>query len=553
MPELRPPQQQAIDKSYEWFRTKSGDPLISMATGVGKGKTIAQICSDSQKYKNQHVLVVVHSKELVEQDFLELRELCPEIHAGIYCAGLGKKQIRNVTFASIQSICKIKQTPFFDLVIIDEVQAVNDEKENSMYAAFIARLRVANPNLRCLGLSATVFRMGSGLLYEGKNRLFEGLAYEYTIADGVRDGYLVPLISKASLVQGDTSNIGISQGDFKIAEAENEFDRQALTEKALDEVFKYGADRKAWVFFCITVKHAEHVRDALRLRGVTAECVSDKTPSAQRKHILTDYKAGKIRALCSVNIVAVGFNATCVDLIAVLRPTLSPGWHIQALGRGTRLHPGKKNCLVLCFAGNLERLGPVTHVVPPPRGKRPSKEDNAGRVCPKCESVSGRDAKECEDCGFQFPIIARKVKHSRVATTVDAMSDEPLVSNMPIWLDVKAVHYEIHKKVNSANTLKCLYRTQAQWIIQWVAFASDKVYARQKAAEWWKARAGLSPVPVSADEALRRIDELGSVKTSRIRVKKEGKYFNILAYDLIAQTSNNLSSGNLGASHVNAS
>lgn len=551
MRQLRPPQRKAIDAIYDFFQTKDGNPLLSMATGVGKGMVIAQLCEDSQRWKNQYVICCVHSKELVEQNYRELYELCPEIHAGIYCAGLGRKQIRNVTFASIQSICKIKQTPYCDLLIIDEVQALDDEKDNSMYASFIARLHNANPDLKCVGLSATVWRTGSGLLYEGKNRLFEGLAYEYSIADGVKDGYLVPLISKHSKIQGNRDNIGVSGGDFKIQEAETEFNRNALTEAALDEVMKYGADRKAWLFFCITVKHAEHVRDALRLRGIDAECVSDKTPSADRDRILSNYKAGKIRALCNVNIASVGFNATIVDLICMLRPTLSPGWHIQSLGRGCRLHPGKKNCLVLDFAGNLQEIGPVTHVIPPARGKRPSKDEYAGRVCPKCESVSSRDAIECEDCGFVFPVIHRKIKHSRVASNIDAMSNEPVVSSAPVWLNVQSIHYEIHVKTNSPNSLKVLYRTEAQWILTWIAFASEKPYARQKAAEWWRARGGLAPVPETAEAALGRINELAALKTKRIMVKKEGKYFNVLAVDLMrVEAPVIMQTGNIGQSAV---
>jgi DNA repair protein RadD len=162
--------------------------------------------------------------------------------------------------------------------------------------------------------------------------------------------------------------------------------------------------------------------------------------------------------------------------------------------------------------------------------------------------VSGRGALECEDCGFQFPVIVRKVKHSRTATIANAMSDEPLITNVAQWFNVKSIHYEIHTKPNSANSLKCLYRTDAQWVLSWIAFASDKPYARQKAAEWWKARGGLDPVPPTAEDALKRIDELARIRTRRIKVKKEGKYFNILQHELVQAESNKITSGNLGAS-----
>lgn len=547
MRELRYYQRNAIENTYDWLRSNDGNPLISMATGTGKSTVIAKICEDAMQYENQHVIICTHSKELVKQDHEELYELCPEIHAGIYCAGWGKKQIRPITFASIQSICRIKETPYCQLLMIDEAQLVNDGKESSMYVQFIERLKLVNPDLRAIGLSATPYRVGSGMLCEGEGRLFHGVSYEYTIAQGVKDGYLAPLISKASLVQGDTSKIGITAGEYNLKQAENEFDRNALTEAALDEVFKYGADRRAWLFFCITVDHANHVRDALRARGITAESVSDKTPEMERNRILNDYKAGHVRALTNVNIAAVGFNAPRVDLIATLRPTLSPGWHVQALGRGTRLFPGKENCLVLDFTSNLASIGPVTHVQPPKRGKRISPDDQAGRICPKCQSVNERGATECGDCGHVFPIVERKLKHTRSASNVHAMSDEPVISSTPQWLKVQAVHYDVHTKYGGSDSLKVMYKTEAQWVYSWVCFGHAKDFPRRKASEWWIARGGRQPVPPTARDAMVRLAEVSGFKTQRIRVKKNGKFDEIVAWDLVpSQTNLRVESGNLG-------
>ena len=60
-----------------------------------------------------------------------------------------------------------------------------------------------------------------------------------------------------------------------------------------------------------------------------------------------------------MGVLTTGFNAPAVDLIAMLRPTKSAGLYVQMVGRGSRLSPGKENCLVLDFAGNIETHGPI--------------------------------------------------------------------------------------------------------------------------------------------------------------------------------------------------
>ena len=45
-----------------------------------------------------------------------------------------------------------------------------------------------------------------------------------------------------------------------------------------------------------------------------------------------------------------------------VRPTKSPGLWLQMLGRGMRLSPGKTDCLVCDFAGNIRPLGPATEI-----------------------------------------------------------------------------------------------------------------------------------------------------------------------------------------------
>jgi len=63
--------------------------------------------------------------------------------------------------------------------------------------------------------------------------------------------------------------------------------------------------------------------------------------------------------MVNVGVLTTGFDFPEIDLIIMLRPTNSPVLWVQMLGRGTRPADGKENCMVLDFAGNTPRLGPI--------------------------------------------------------------------------------------------------------------------------------------------------------------------------------------------------
>jgi DNA repair protein RadD len=173
------------------------------------------------------------------------------------------------------------------------------------------------------------------------------------------------------------------------------------------EVIAWAEDRKAWLFFCAGVDHAIAIRDVLRDEGIAAECILGETPKQEREQIIADYKAGKIRALTNANVLTTGFDYPNIDLIAMLRPTMSPGLYVQMAGRGMRPKEHTDHCMVLDFAGVVEAHGPITAVQPPKKpgegtGEAPSKP------CPECNEICHLSVRECPSCGFQFPAPAQK-------------------------------------------------------------------------------------------------------------------------------------------------
>ena len=120
---LRPYQRDAIDALYAYFAEHTGNPLVIMPTGTGKSVVIASFIRQAiESYRDTRVLVLTHVKELIQQNFLALMRAWPEAPAGIYSAGLSRRDIRaQILFAGIQSIHRhAYKVQRCDLVLIDE-------------------------------------------------------------------------------------------------------------------------------------------------------------------------------------------------------------------------------------------------------------------------------------------------------------------------------------------------------------------------------------------------------------------------------------------------
>jgi DNA repair protein RadD len=157
--------------------------------------------------------------------------------------------------------------------------------------------------------------------------------------------------------------------------------------------------------------------------------VTGETPSAERDRILTDFKAGRIRALTNANVLTTGFDAPGIDLVAMLRPTMSPGLYVQMAGRGLRIAPGKTDCLVLDFAGVVEQHGPITAVRPPP--KKGDKQGEAPvKVCDHCQEICALSVRVCPACGEAFP---EPVKPALKLHNLDIMGVEGVDMEVSAW------------------------------------------------------------------------------------------------------------------------
>jgi len=390
--ELRPYQRAAIDGITSYFEHMHGNPLVVMPTGTGKSVVIAGFVREAfEGWPDTRILMLTHVKELIAQNFAALIRSWPEAPAGIYSAGLNKRDIgAQILFAGIQSIAKkAYHVQRCDLVLIDEAHLIG-RGDAGMYRKFLSDLHQINPQLKVIGFTATPYRMDSGMLHHGEGRIFTDIAYEAKILEMFEAGYLSPVTTNPTTTTLDITGVGTRGGEFIAGQLEKAVMAGDQTALAVQEIVTLGRDRGSWLAFCTGVDHAIQVRDEIRKHGIDCETVTGETPPAERDRMLRAFKAGKLRALTNANVLTTGFDAPGVDLIALMRPTKSVGLYVQMIGRGTRLAEGKEDCLVLDFAGNVTLHGPIDKIDVQKNAKTAGDGEAPKKECPQCAVMSSR-------------------------------------------------------------------------------------------------------------------------------------------------------------------
>jgi DNA repair protein RadD len=520
---LRDYQQKAIDQLYSWFEAgNEGNPCLVLPTGSGKSHIVAALCKDAlQKWPETRILMLTHVKELIEQNAEKMRLHWPGAPMGIYSASIGRRQLGEpITFAGIQSVrTKSKDLGHIDLVLIDECHLVNHKDEGG-YRSLLGELKAINPHLRVIGLTATPYRLGHGLITD-KPAIFDDLIEPVSIEELVHKGHLSKLQSKVTASKLDTTGVHKRGGEFIEAELQAAVNTDANNIAAVEEVIWLANQRKAWLFFCAGVKHAQAVADTLNAYGIVAECVTGDTPKAERERILTLYKAGKIQALTNANVLTTGFDYPDIDLIAMLRPTMSASLYVQMAGRGMRPKSHTDHCLVLDFAGVVSTHGPITNVQPPKKagsgdGKAPVK------VCDVCHELCAISALKCPACDNPFP---PPVKKELVLHMDDIMGIQGLELEVTSWSWRKHLGRTSGKEMLAVTYYGGLSDPP---VTEYLPVLHDG-YAGQKAAQTFVTiarQAGVEKHAQGLDEAVASMK--GSCPPTLVEYKKDGKFFRVI-------------------------
>jgi DNA repair protein RadD len=521
MLELRPYQRAAIDGLYNYWSDKKGDnPIIVAPTGSGKSLIIAHLIKDAMSYPGTRVLILTHVKELLEQNASELVALYPEADVGFYSASLKKKVLRKpITFAGIQSIHKkaYQMVPAPDLVIVDEAHLI-PKNYGTRYNKFLSDLRICNRGVKVVGLTATPYRLDSGWLHEGDNAIFDGIAYDIPVADLMEQGFLAPVISKSGVKTIDLSNVGKRGGEYIESELAKAASDPELVTETVAEIVRYGAERKAWLVFACGVNHAELLRAEFETHGIAADVVTGSDGMSARADKIERFRRGGSKCLINVNVLTTGFNVPHVDLVAIVRATESTGLYIQIVGRGTRIAPGKDNCLVLDYGDNVMRHGFIDQIKPKIKGRT---EDGEAPVkkCPECLTVNHAAVRVCIECGHQFP--PPQFNHGTKAYSGAMISTQVQAE----WVDVDDVGYSRWRKEGKPDSIRVTYYCGLIKVSEWLC-PDHGGYASER---YEKRMPSLGASAMTTEDAMQECDHW--IKPRRIKVKPNDKFHDIVQLD----------------------
>lgn len=527
--QLRDYQNEAVNSVINYFYEKNGNPVIAMPTGTGKSLVIAGLVEKVMRsWAGQRIIVLTHVKELIEQNADKLQQLWPTAPMGIYSAGLKERDtVMPIIFGGVGSVKNcVQMFGKRDLLIIDECHLLSP-KADTTYQNVIAELQEVNPFLKTIGLSATPYRLGQGKITDGG--LFTDICCDMTGVEPfnkfIREGYLSPLIPRRTKVerQSDITEIG-ANGDFSGAALEADAAQKDITYQALIELCEVGENRNSWLIFASTVEDADFIEKTLISFGVATAAVHSKMPRKECDKRIAAFKAGTLRCLVNMGMLTTGFDHPPLDLIGMLRRTMSPGLWVQMLGRGTRPSPDtlKENCLVLDFAGNTRRLGPINDPVIP-RRKGKGGGDAPCRICEACGTYNHAAARICVYCEEEFTFAPKIVS--------EAGTDELIKSDLPVveWFDVMQVYYYLHEKPGSPSQIKVDYYCNGG-LHKFTEFVrlEHTGFASKWSRDWWRARFPGDYVPETTTEALKLITQLHV--PNKVKVWLNKKYPEITGY-----------------------
>jgi ATP-dependent helicase IRC3 len=345
--DLRPYQRAAVEAVLAARRAGKRRLLVHLPTGAGK----TVIFSHLAQLARRQVLVLAHREELLTQARDKLQRALGGA-AGAPVVAIERGELRappdaRVLVCSIRSLhegrlAKVLRGRDVGLIVYDECHHAAAEDNLRV----LRQLGVFEPTFTgtLLGFTATTSR-GDGQALE---HVFEEIVYSRALPELIEDGFLAPMRGYRIATTADLRQLSATGLDFdeeQLADAVDIEERNALVARSIQELAR---DRRT-IAFCVTVNHARHLAHALNALGVPAGIVHGAMPGEARAAALADFRAGRVQVLTNVGVLTEGFDDPGVSCVAMARPTRSEGLYAQCVGRGTRLHPGKADCLVLDF------------------------------------------------------------------------------------------------------------------------------------------------------------------------------------------------------------
>jgi superfamily II DNA or RNA helicase len=427
--DLRDYQKKGIMEIRQAYRRGAMSVCYTLPTGGGKTILFSHITEQAYK-KGKSVFILVHRDNLLGQASEKLTEI--GIRHGVISPRYPQLRYR-VQVASVQTLVRrLNQFNCPDLIIIDECHhaASNTWKKIIEHYA----------SARILGVTATPVRLDG----KGLGNYFEELIIGPNIKDLVSDGYLShPLIYAPSVP--DMVGAKRTAGDYNRRSSFEKMRNKHITGCAVSHYTKLCPGEPA-IAFCVSIEHANIIRDQFRGAGYKSEALHSKIPENLREKYINDLGKGRINVLTSCDIVSEGTDIPILRASILLRPTMSVGLYMQQVGRALRPYPGKPNAIILDHAGNCLRHGLPTDRIEwmLTKDKIKFEHDIEVRRCPICFCIH-KPSSTCPECGHVY-VVKKKRKQ------IEQKEGELKLINKQ----------EVQKKLEKANNLKEIHKIAKQ-------------------------------------------------------------------------------------------
>lgn len=347
----RPYQSEALSAIYAAYETGVNRQLLVLPTGTGKtvcfALLIRQFLADGRR-----ALVLAHRDRLIQQAAQKINQVVDWQDIGIVKAEQNRRNAACVV-ASVQTLARqrrLNSMPKFDLVIIDEAH----RSAAKTYQRIINH--VVGPQTLLLGVTATPDRSDGG----GLDKVFQEIVYEMSLLDAIEQGFLVDLRAIRVTIDADFSKLHTRKNtdginDYREDEIVDLMESANWYNHVSESWFKFASDRPT-IVFVPRVKMAYYLAEHLREKGVPAAALDGSSPLSVQRATVADFEAGRLKVLVNCDLFVEGADIPSISCVVMARPTKSRIVYSQAVGRGTRLSPGKTDCLILDLVGASNRL-----------------------------------------------------------------------------------------------------------------------------------------------------------------------------------------------------
>lgn len=450
---LRPYQQELIDKTIDSLKAGHRKPLLVLPTGGGKTAIAATLVGRSAA-KEVRSLFVCHREELLKQTISTYAKV--GLTAGIIKSGYEPDYSNPLQIASVQTLVNRLDKIHPKLVFFDE--------SHHVAAGQWAKVAAAYPDAIFIGLTATPCRLDGKPL----NMAFDDMIEVINTAQLIEQGYLSKYEYYAPSVIDDSKLVMGSNGDYTRDSLDNFQEADKIIGDNVETYLKLCPGKRN-IVFAVNRKHAKSVCKRYNDAGVAAEVIDGLLSTAERKKIVDSFTRGDIKVIVSIDVVSEGFDLPAIECVSLLRPTASTSLYLQQVGRGLRVFEGKEKAIILDHANNYMRHGMPDDSrewsLSGGLKKKRSNEESTVKIqrCPECYCVH-KPALVCPYCGYVHKADGKVIKE---------------VAGELVLINSKE-HLLLNKKENM----------MAETLADLIAIEKDRKYKKYWAENMWKAKTG---------------------------------------------------------------